>query len=102
MDGRKRQELGHRGQGPQWLVTDLGLFDFDADGHARLHALHPDVTVDDVQANTGFELRLAEPLSVLPPPDRETVALIRRLDPLHVHEHEIRPDDHGRRFAVAS
>ena len=35
-DGRDRGALGHRGLGPQWLVTDLGLFDFDAEGHLRL------------------------------------------------------------------
>jgi acyl CoA:acetate/3-ketoacid CoA transferase beta subunit len=29
-DGRPAKELGHRGNGPQWLVTELGLFDFDA------------------------------------------------------------------------
>ncbi len=37
MDGRAR-DYGHRGNGPQWLVTELGLFDFDADGHARLQS----------------------------------------------------------------
>ena len=31
-DGRPGREYGHRGDGPQWLVTELGLFDFDADG----------------------------------------------------------------------
>jgi glutaconate CoA-transferase subunit B len=100
-DGRDRRELGHRGQGPEWLVTDLGLFDFDPEGHARLQALYPDITVEKVRENTGFEVRTAGPVAVLPAPDRETVALIRRLDPLRVHEHEIRPDDRGRRFAVA-
>lgn len=50
-----RAELGYTGGGPQWLVTELGLFDFDG-GHARLRALFPDVTVDDVAAATRFDL----------------------------------------------
>jgi glutaconate CoA-transferase subunit B len=99
-DGLDRRALGHRGKGPQWIVTDLGLFDFDSEGHVRLRAVHPDVTVEEAQANTGFELRRAETVESVPPPDHETVALIRRLDPLHVHEREIRAEDRGRRFTV--
>lgn len=100
-DGRDRGALGHRGKGPQWIVTDLGLFDFDVDGHARLRAVHSDVAVEEVRASTGFELRQAETVGSVAPPERETVALIRRLDPLHVHEREIRAEDRGRRFAVS-
>lgn len=98
VDGRDRRALGHRGRGPQWIVTDLGVFDFDAEGHARLCAVHPDVSIDDVRANTGFELRLADTVAQVPPPDRDTLALIRRLDPLNVHEHEIQARDRDRRF----
>ena len=42
-----RAELGYPGGGPQWLITELGVFDY-ADGHARLRALWPDVTLADV------------------------------------------------------
>lgn len=99
-DGRHRQSFGHRGRGPQWIVTDLGVFDFDADGHARLRAIHPDVSIDEVGAHTGFTLRLADKVERVPLPDRDTITLIRQLDPLHVHEHEIRSDDRERRFAA--
>ncbi len=100
VDGRDRRSLGHRGKGPQWIVTDLGVFDFDAEGHARLRAVYPDISIDEVRANTGFALRLAEKVERVPLPDRETIALIRRLDPLHVHEHEVRAEDRERRFAA--
>lgn len=100
VDGRDRRLLGHRGHGPQWIVTDLGVFDFDAEGHARLRAVYPDISIDEVRANTGFALRLAEKVERVPLPDRETIALIRRLDPLHVHEHEVRAEDRERRFAA--
>lgn len=100
VDGRGRQALGHRGKGPQWIVTDLGVFDFDAEGHARLRAVYPDISIDEVRDNTGFALRLAEKVECVPLPDRETIALIRRLDPLHVHQHEVRAEDRDRRFAA--
>lgn len=100
VDGRDRRSLGHRGKGPQWIVTDLGVFDFDAEGHARLRWVYPGVSIDEVRDSTGFALRLAENVESMPLPDRETIALIRRFDPLHVHEHEIRAEDRDRRFAA--
>jgi glutaconate CoA-transferase subunit B len=98
--GRARKEYGHRGGGPQLLVTELGLFDYEADGHMRLVALYPDTTVEDAQENTGFALPMADRVSVIAPPTRTVVDLIRKLDPLRVHEKEIRPVDSKRRFDI--
>jgi glutaconate CoA-transferase subunit B len=100
-DGQPTKELGHRGGGPQWLVTELGLFDFDADGHARLAAVYPDTSVDEVLANTAFTPRLAAKVETIPAPEHSVVELIRRLDPLRVHEKEIRAEDMRRGFAIA-
>ena len=47
-----RAELGYPGGGPEWLITELGVFDY-VDGHARLRALWPDVTPADVEQATG-------------------------------------------------
>jgi glutaconate CoA-transferase subunit B len=99
-DGRGSRDLGHRGGGPQWLVTELGLFDFDADGHMRLRALYPDTSVDDVLENTGFKPAFAAEIDTIPTLDWPVVELIRRLDPLKVHEKEIRAEDRGRGFEV--
>src|SRR5438046_1721513 len=52
-----RRELGYPGGGPEWMVTELGVFDYDAEGHARLRQIFPDVTVDEIEASTGFDLR---------------------------------------------
>ena len=101
-DGRKRSELGHRGNGPDWLITELGLFDFDAEGHLRLRATYPDTTVEEIAANTGFPLRLADALMPMPLPDAKEVALIRRLDSLGVHRKELRASDLARSFAFGS
>jgi glutaconate CoA-transferase subunit B len=99
-DGRPARELGHRGNGPQWLVTELGLFDFDAEGHMRLKAVYPDTSIQDILENTEFEPKLADNIETIPAPDRSIVQLIRRLDPLAVHQKEIRADDLRRGFVI--
>jgi glutaconate CoA-transferase subunit B len=86
-----RRALGYTGGGPEWLVTDLGVFDFDEEGHARLRALMPDVTVDEVRARTGFELRVADPLAPVPTPTEAEIALVRAVDPMRVRRLEFDP-----------
>lgn len=99
-DGRTRAELDYRGGGPDWLVTDLGLFDFDSAGELRSRALYPDTTLHDVVEHTGFTVGVGEPIEAFRLPDPTTIALVRELDPLRVHERELRPDDRERRFAL--
>lgn len=99
-DGRTRAQLGHRGKGPQWLVTELGLFDFDPSGHLRLRALYPDTSLDEVAQSTGFELVVADDLHPIALPGPEIVTMIRALDPLGVHVKELQPPDRQRRFTV--
>ncbi len=99
-DGRTRADLGHRGQGPQWLVTDLGVFDFNGEGCLRLRQLYPDTTVEEVSENTDFEIIVADDLSTVPLPDSNAVSIIRKLDPLGVHLKELRSHDRERSFAA--
>lgn len=99
-DGRSRSALGHRGEGPDWLLTELGLFDFDHEGHLRLRALYPDVDVAEVAANTGFPLRVADDIGQIPLPDAESIAIVRKLDPMNVHMKELRSVDHERCFSL--
>jgi glutaconate CoA-transferase subunit B len=99
--GRPRKDYGHCGGGPQFLITELGHFDYDADGHMRLVALYPDTTIEDVQENTGFKLSLVDRIGVIALPTRREVDIIRKLDPLKVHEKEIRSVDLQRRFDLA-
>lgn len=101
-NGRRRQDYGHRGGGPQFLVTELGLFDYDADGHMRLVARYPDTTVEEIEENTGFPLLRADRVAVIEPPTPAVVGIIRTLDPLKIHEKELRPQDRARRFALTT
>lgn len=100
-DGRPRAALHHRGQGPDALVTELGLFDFDAEGQLRLRALYPDVSLDEVRASTGFPLAVAKKIETVPLPDAAAVAILRGLDPLGVHLKELPPKERERRFEIA-
>ncbi|MGH9893712.1 MAG: CoA-transferase subunit beta [bacterium] len=100
-EGKTRLEMRYRGQGPDSIVTDLGVFDFDQSGHARLAALYPDIDVAEVRENTGFEFPLREDLTTVPMPLPEMVELIRAMDPLRVHERELRPEERARGFALA-
>lgn len=93
-----RAELGYTGGGPEWLVTELGVFDFDGDGHARLRRLFPDVSLDDVETATGFELRVAGDLGAVPPPSPAEIAALRAVDPLGVRRSEFSASELERRF----
>jgi glutaconate CoA-transferase, subunit B len=84
----------------EWLLTELGLFDFDLDGHMRLKAVYPDTSTKQVLENTEFTPSLCAEIGTIPAPDRPVVELIRKLDPLKIHEKEIRAEDMQRRFAI--
>jgi glutaconate CoA-transferase, subunit B len=77
-----RKELGYTGGGPKWLITELGVFDFSVDNHARLRAVWPDVTLDEVRAATGFDLIVDLSPGLLRPPSVAELAEVRSIDPL--------------------
>jgi glutaconate CoA-transferase, subunit B len=92
-----RAELGYTGGGPQWLVTELGLFDY-VGGHARLVARYPDVAMADIARATGFELRPASEVTVIPDPSAAELAAVRAVDPLGVRRSEFGPEELARSF----
>lgn len=92
-----RAEFGYTGGGPQWLVTELGVFDY-VDGHARLRSMFPDVTREDVERATGFELRVAEVVEAIGDPTAAELTAVRAVDPLGVRRSEFGPGELERRF----
>jgi glutaconate CoA-transferase subunit B len=92
-----RAELGFTGGGPQWLVTELGVFDF-RDGRARLVQIFPDVSVADVRAATGFPLEVAGDLRTVSPPSAAELATVRSVDPLKVRGSEFSRRELDRAF----
>lgn len=92
-----RAELGFPGGGPEWLVTELGVFDFFR-GSARLRQVFPDVSVDDVAKATGFALDVHPDLKPVPLPDPLAIAFVREVDPLGARRKEFSPKELERRF----
>ncbi len=85
--------LGHNsarkhGKGPLYLVTDLGQFDFAA-GRMRITSYHPGVTVENIQAHTGFDLEVSpEAKETRLPTDEEINLLRNEIDPLNIRKLE--------------
>ncbi|MFC7050061.1 CoA-transferase subunit beta [Emcibacter nanhaiensis] len=76
-DGKKPPylELRH-------IITDLCVMDFGgADNAIRVISLHPGVSFDEVQDNTGFPLEKIDGLGDTPAPTEDQLELIRKLDP---------------------
>ena len=68
----------HRPGGPHALVTGLCVFAFDRTRRRfRLASVHPGHSVDEVRANTGFDFDCPPEVPTTPPPDAESLALIR-------------------------
>jgi glutaconate CoA-transferase, subunit B len=92
-----RAELGFTGGGPQWLVTELGVFDY-RDGRARLTQVFPDVTVAEIRAATGFDFEAAGDLRTVALPSATELAAVRTVDPLEVRKSEFSPRELTRVF----
>lgn len=76
-----------QGNGPRYLVSDMGQFDF-AHGRMRLATYHPGVDVKRIQARTGFELEIAPDLHETPPPTVDELRLLQEIDPLGIRKLE--------------
>jgi glutaconate CoA-transferase subunit B len=68
--------------GPSAVITTLGVLRFDpTDGEAYLASYHPFTAAQEVQAATGWPLRLAEDCAPTVPPSADELRLIREADP---------------------
>lgn len=78
--GPSRLEAGLLHGGPKWVVTDLALLDFDEEAHRmRVRALQAGVSLEQVQAATGFELLVHDNLYHLAPVEDAELAVLRLL-----------------------
>lgn len=71
------------GAGPYRVVTDLAVLGYHEETkRMQVLSLHPGVTLEQVRAQTGFELGVREPLEQTPPPTAEELAILReQIDP---------------------
>jgi glutaconate CoA-transferase subunit B len=83
LNGRSERDAAMLlGAGPQAVVTDLGIMEPDENGELTLTALHPGIQVDQVRANTGWDVKVAPELKTTEPPTEEELRILREeLDP---------------------
>lgn len=94
-----RKELGLKGGGPDQLITNLGVFDFDPETlMMRVKSIHPDFTLQDIQDNTGFEVAVRDDVEVTPGPTLEEVEIIRKIDPMESRKEGFSPKALEKRF----
>jgi glutaconate CoA-transferase subunit B len=84
--GDARQKTGVRGGGPEAVVTDLGIMQPDITGELVLTAMHPDVTFEQIQQQTGWPLRQSADCSLTQPPKVDELRILREeLDPQRIY-----------------
>ncbi|SMH37772.1 CoA-transferase subunit beta [Azospirillum agricola] len=87
-----------RGLDLRIIVTDLAVLDFGGPEHAvRVVSLHPGVSFDQVQDNTGFPLVRPDVVPTTPAPTAGQLDRIRRLDPNNVRKSVFKGDPPGDR-----
>jgi glutaconate CoA-transferase subunit B len=81
--GNARELLGLPGGGPQLVITDRALFNFDnEDREMTLIELAPGETADSIRADVGWSLRVSPQLREMTPPQKAELEIIRQqLDP---------------------
>lgn len=87
LNGRaEREAAGLRGRGPLAVVTNLGILEPDENGELILTALHPGVEVEQVRANTGWDLKVADQVDSTRPPSPDELRILREeLDPQGIY-----------------
>lgn len=78
--GAWRRQVGLPGGGPAAVITTLGVLGFE-EGEMILQSVHPQVSVEDVRAETGWDLRVSPDLGETPPPTSAELEAIRAYDP---------------------
>ncbi|GAC1347117.1 MAG: CoA-transferase subunit beta [Ktedonobacteraceae bacterium] len=77
-----RKRVGLPRGGPAALITTLAVFTFDREnGEALLQSYHPGTTIEQVQEQTGWPLRLATDCAETVPPTGNELRVIREHDP---------------------
>ncbi|GAA1636823.1 CoA-transferase subunit beta [Kribbella alba] len=78
--GPTGQERDGRGAGPTLVITDYGVLEPDPETHElTLTRLHEGVTVEEARAATGWDLKVADSVRVVPPPTDIELEELRRL-----------------------
>jgi len=80
---RARNSLS--GGGPSKVITSMGIFAFDPESREMvLDSYHPSITIQQIEHETGWPLKVAENVSETLPPSEQELAAVRKYDPKKV------------------
>ena len=80
------------------IVTDLCVMDFGGPDHqVRLVSLHPGITAEQVQENTGYPVHVEGEIPVTAAPTQEQLDIIAALDPHNQRAYQIKDNPPGDR-----
>jgi len=66
------------GHGPQLVVTDKGMFDFNnQEREMQLVSRHPGCTMEEIRAEVGWDVRVAAGAGTTPPPTTGELLILR-------------------------
>jgi len=78
--GDHRARMGIRTKGPTKLITDLAMFKPDSETkEMRVTSIHPGVTREQIEANTGWPVRFASDVGETAPPTEQELSTLREL-----------------------
>jgi glutaconate CoA-transferase, subunit B len=78
--GDHRARIGLKTKGPTRLITDLAIFEPDpVTREMTVTAIHPGVTREQIQANTGWPVRYAANVAETPAPTERELSVLREL-----------------------
>jgi glutaconate CoA-transferase, subunit B len=75
-----RKRMGLPRGGPSAVITSKCVLRFGGDGEAFVSTLHPGVTVEDVKANTGWDVKVSPHVRTTPEPSEVELNAIREYD----------------------
>jgi glutaconate CoA-transferase, subunit B len=79
--GDSRSKLGLKTKGPTKLVTDLAVFEPDPKSkEMTVVSIHPGVTREQIDANTGWPVKYAANVAETPPPTAQELSVLRELN----------------------
>lgn len=80
------------------VISDLCVMDFAGPNHQmRLRSLHPGITAEQVQDNTGFEICIPDDVITTVAPTIEQLAIIAELDPQGQRAQQLKDNPPGNR-----
>jgi glutaconate CoA-transferase subunit B len=79
--GDSRAKLGLKTKGPTKLVTDLAVFEPDPKSNEMtVVSIHPGVSREQIDANTGWKVKYAADVSGTPAPTAQELSVLRELN----------------------